>query len=143
GTVETGIILPIPATIFSPALRIHVTFDADHGRGPWWRLGRRGSRNRRRTGGRGVVCRAGAWGLRAAWRLDRAAIGLGLGGSGYSGPAKLFRGGVEQIVGLVRRLGLRPFIGNGRFLAGLGVRSISLSGRAVRLGRCSLGCDGT
>ena len=54
-----------------------------------------------------------------------AAIGPGVSGIASYGrssrprdPAKLFLRGVEQIVGLVRRLGLRPFVGGERFLAG-------------------------
>ena len=59
GTIENRVILPIPAAIFSPALRIHVAFDADHGRNPCLRLSRRGIRDRRGAGvGQSAVSRA-------------------------------------------------------------------------------------
>src|SRR5262245_2941718 len=136
GTVEDRVILPIPGAIFGPALRIDVALDADHGRGLCCRLGRGGSRSRRGSGGRRGVSRRGAWGLLAAW--GRAAIGLGLGVRGYSAPAQLFLRGVEQIVGLVRRLGLRPFIGGGRFLAGFGFRTSGFLRRFfVLIGLCA------
>src|SRR5262245_10062741 len=127
GTVEDGVILPVPATVFSPTLRIDVAFEVDRPPSPCWRLaGRRGrysrGRCRRGAGGRGSVSRAGAWSLLAARPFGSAATGLGLGGSVRSRPAHLVLGGIEEVVGLVRRLGLGPFFGGGCLLAGLGLR---------------------
>jgi hypothetical protein len=98
GTVENRVILPVPAAIFSPALRIHVAFNADHGRSPCLRLSR------------GIAGRAFRLGCSLGC-FDRAKLILGRG---------------EQIVGLVRRLLRRLFVGGERFVAaiGLGVRGI-------------------
>src|SRR5262245_55592456 len=104
GTIENRVILPIPAAIFSPALRIHVAFDADHGRCP--RLGL------------SVVLEAAS--------TDAVLSGLAFAVSVFMGPsfrlgcfrgalarsrnpAELFLRGEEQIVGLVRRLRLRLY----------------------------------
>ena len=125
GPVENRVILPVPAAIFSPALRIHVALDADHGRSPFLRLCRHDIWGRRGIGWR-ICVRLGRRqpGRDLAWRLrhrSRAALRLGCFPGALDGsrdPPKLSLRGVEQIVGLVRRLGIRG--------SGFSDRSVSL-----------------
>src|SRR5262245_36046338 len=96
-------------------------------------------------------------GLRRFLGRDRCFGRFGVGGIGFSGrsvglgclrgvlassraPAKLFRREVEQIVGLVRRLGRRRLVGQGRCFARLGRRGIGFSGRLFGLEARSVGC---
>src|SRR4029077_3450760 len=114
GTVVNRVILPVPTAIFSPALRIHIAFDAVHGRSPRLSLSLLGIRVRRALAGRSsrLGCFLGCF--------DRAKL--------------ILRGG-EQIVGLVRRLVLRLYVGWERFLVAIvfGVRGMGFSGRTFGL----------
>src|SRR5262249_41958777 len=144
-TVENRVVLPVPAAVVCPVLRIDVAVNAvcwrsvcsRRRRGNWVR----GVGLRLRVGVGGGIGGRGPFGLGVcgiSFPSHTCRAGQLLSALARSGDAApLFLRRIEQIIGLVLRLGLRLFLMDERLVAGLGVWGIGFCD-GVRLS-CFLG----